>query len=44
MSIDNHDAQKPAKIKALETIVSKLKDEAGREFVSAQQINRKRPA
>ena len=39
MSIDNHDAQKPAKIKALETIVSKLKDEAGREFVSAQQIN-----
>lgn len=39
MSIDNHDAQKPAKIKALENIVSKLKDEAGKEFVSAQQIN-----
>lgn len=39
MSIDNHDAQKPAKIKALESIVSKLRDEAGKEIISAQQIN-----
>ncbi|MBV0893160.1 hypothetical protein KTN05_15200 [Paracoccus sp. Z118] len=39
MSTDNHNAQKPAKITAFETFVSKLKSEAGKDFVSAQQID-----
>lgn len=30
MSIDNHDAHKPAKMKTLENIVLKLKNEAGK--------------